>query len=498
MSKLPLHEARPLTPVLLAGGSGTRLWPLSRETMPKQFQALVGDLSPFQQTLLRVGDSRYFAQPVVVTTEDLRPIAEAQAEAVGIDLAGLVVEPAGRNTAPAILAAAIHQLNDKGNANLLVLPSDHVIVGATAFEQAVMQAAMAASRTNMFVTFGVEPIRPETGYGYIRRSTAMIAPEVFLIDAFIEKPSRDGAERLLAKGDVYWNSGMFCFPAQALADELGRLEPEMAAAVSESVTTGTRQGHVLRLEASAYARAHSTSIDYALMERTDLAAVVPLTAFWSDIGSWDAVWEMTPGRDASDNVCVGHSIVMNGANNYVRCERGVTAVVGLDDVVVVTMEDAVLVADRRDAQAIKPLVDRLRKDSEPSVRETSTVLRPWGSYKSVDRGPTHQVKHITVVPDGRLSLQYHHHRSEHWTVVAGTALVTLDDRVLTLQANESVYIPQGAVHRLENPGREPLHLIEVQCGAYLGEDDIVRVHDVYGRAESAPSVDDRASADTAG
>ena len=469
------------TPVILAGGSGTRLWPLSRQTMPKQFQPLTGEVTPFQQTLLRVVDRRRFDAPVIVTTEELLPIARSQAQTIGVQPGSFVVEPAGRNTAPAILAAALSRLKEVRNTNLLVLPSDHQLEVGRNFDDAVAQAVNLADAGGLFVTFGVAPTAPETGYGYIRRGVPLVASDGYLIEEFIEKPPADVAETLVAAGDVYWNSGMFCFPARAMVDQLRHLEPAMAAAVQASVEDSALDQGVRRLDPVAYGGARATSIDYALMERTDRAAVIPLAAAWSDIGSWDAIWNTASDKDAGGNVRLGAAVVHDGSNNYVRSDRGLTAVVGLDDVVVVTTEDAVLVADRKQAQAIKPLVDHLRAEDERIVRDPATVQRPWGTYCSVDRGPTHQVKHITVAPEGRLSLQYHHHRSEHWTVVSGIAVVTVDQRILVLTANQSVYIPQGAVHRLENPGTEPLHLIEVQCGSYLGEDDIVRVEDVYGR-----------------
>ncbi len=489
MPDIHTPSTRPVTPVVLAGGSGTRLWPLSRQTMPKQFQPLMGEISPFQQTLLRVVDRRRFEAPMIVTTEELLPIARNQAHAIGVEPGSIVVEPAGRNTAPAILAAAVSRLREVRDTNLLVLPSDHQLEVGRNFDDSVAQAARLADAGGLFVTFGVVPTAPETGYGYIQRGVPLVATDGYLVEAFIEKPEAAVAEKLLDAGNVYWNSGMFCFPARAMVDQLRILEPAMVAAVEDSVDGGSLDDDVRRLEAAAYGRARATSIDYALMERTDLAAVAPLTAAWSDIGSWDAVWATAADKDAVGNVRLGAAVIQNGANNYVRSDRGLTAVVGLDDVVVVSLDDAVLVADRKQAQAIKPLVDRLRREAEQIVREPATVQRPWGTYCSVDRGPTHQVKHITVAPEGRLSLQYHHHRSEHWTVVSGIAVVTVDERTLILTANESVYIPQGAVHRLENPGTEPLHLIEVQCGSYLGEDDIVRVEDVYGRTVAATAAE---------
>ena len=479
-----------ITPVILAGGSGTRLWPLSRPTMPKQFQRLTGPLSGFQETVLRARDADRFADPIIVTSENHRHIVESQLSDLGVDNALVLAEPVGRNTAPAIVAAALTLEAAGDDAVMLVLPSDHLLRDQGAFLGAVDRAAGLVHVADLLVTFGIRPTRPETGYGYIRRGAPLVTAGAFVVDRFIEKPDVDEARKLVAQPDVDWNSGMFCLPVGRLLAECRRLEPMLVERVERAVTGGRLIDRTLVLNHDAYRRVRGVSIDYAVMEKTDCAGVVALDAYWSDVGNWDAVWETTASKDIRGNAVVGDAMVMDGTNNYVRSEGRLTTVLGLDDLVVVATDDAVLVADRRRAQDLKLVVDDLVDRGARQATEHSTVTRPWGAYSSIDRGEGFQVKHITVTPGGRLSLQYHHHRAEHWTVVGGTAHVTIDGETHVLQANQSVHIPLGAVHRLENHGEVPVHLIEVQCGSYLGEDDIVRLEDVYGRAQE----EDRAAA----
>ena len=478
---------RPTVPVILAGGTGTRLWPLSRTAMPKQFQPLTETLSPYQLTLGRVMDRDRYAPAVVVTTAAHRDLAVAQATAVGAMDITVIVEPAGRNTAPAILAAAMVVADRSGPANLVVLPSDHLLRDGAAFDQAMARANELADVADMLVTFGITPTHAETGYGYIRAGAPMVLRGAALIDAFVEKPNRARAEAMLAEGGVYWNSGMFCFPTERLIDEAARLNPIMVAAVRNAVDLAGGDQFTVALDAAAYGQAPSLPIDIAVMEKTDSAAVIPMDADWSDIGSFAALWDTAEDHDDDGNVLVGPVVTQDAADSYIRSDGRLTTVVGLRDVVVVSTEDAVLVADKAQSQAIKPLVETLAKQGAAQVDQPAVVHRPWGTYQSIDRGEGFQVKHIMVAPGGRLSLQYHHHRAEHWTVVGGEARITIDDTVQTLGPNQSVYIPLGAVHRLENLGDAPVHLIEVQCGDYLGEDDIVRVEDIYGRTPAAGS-----------
>ena len=481
MTAIATPRPRRVTPVVLAGGNGSRLWPLSRPTMPKQFLRLTGPLSPFQETILRVRDADRFTDPVIVIAETHRHLAELQMREIGVRPSMVLAEPTARNTAPAIIAAALAIGADAEDSTMLVLPSDHLLRDAGAFHGAVDRASELVQRSNLLVTFGITPTRPETGYGYIRRGKALGTAGTYLIDQFVEKPDRRTAAALLKEGTVDWNSGMFCFPVSRLLEECRRLVPLMVEGVGRAVAHGKRCAGSLVLDAAAYKRIRGTSIDYAIMEKTDCAGMVSLDTFWSDVGSWDAVWETAANKDVRGNAILGDAVVVGGENNYVRSEGPLTTVLGLDNVAVVVCDDAVLVAKRDQAQNVKGLVDLLTDRSASEAMQHRTVTRPWGCYTSIDRGEGFQVKHITVVPGGRLSLQLHRHRSEHWTVVSGQAQVTVDGSVATLGPNESVYIPLGAVHRLENYGDQPVHLIEVQCGTYLGEDDIVRLDDVYGR-----------------
>jgi len=468
-------------PVILSGGSGTRLWPVSRATYPKQLMALTSELTLLQETLRRVADDTRFAAPIVVCNDEHRFLVAEQARALGVTPAAILLEPVGRNTAPAIAAAA-HILADRDpEAMMLMLPSDHYIAARDGFWEAVDRAARAAGR-GALVTFGVTPNRPETGYGYIRRGEALDGcPGCFRVERFVEKPDLETAKAYLADGGYAWNSGIFLFGAARYLAELERLETEMLSATAKAVALAVRDLDFLRLDKDAFAAAPARSIDYAVMERTDSAAVVPLDVGWSDVGSWAALWE-TAEKDGNGNALVGDVLAEGVTNSYIRGESRLVAAIGLEDVILVETADAVLAAARDRAQDLRLIVDRLARAGRSEHREHRRVYRPWGSYEQVDCGERHQVKRIIVKPGGRLSLQKHAHRAEHWVVVRGTARVTRGTEVFDLQENESTYIPVGTVHRLENLTDEPLHIIEVQSGGYLGEDDIVRLDDEYGRA----------------
>jgi mannose-1-phosphate guanylyltransferase/mannose-6-phosphate isomerase len=467
-----------LTPVIMCGGAGTRLWPVSRESMPKQFVPLIGDRSTFQQTLARVNDPELFTRPIVITHGDFRFIVAEQLREIGIE-ADIVLEPMRRDSGPAVAVAAALALKRDPDAMVLVLASDHVIRKAEEFRAACRSAAAAAA-TGLIVTFGVRPTSPATNYGYIRPGAKLNGAATLAVDAFVEKPDAATAVRYLAE-NYLWNSGNFTFRASVMLDEIERFEPEMAEAARAAVAGVTRDLDFTRLAAEPFARAPKKSIDYAVMERTKLAAVVPADMGWSDIGSWDAVWEDLD-HDETGNAISGSAVLLDSRNSLVRAEDNVlTAVVGLDNVIVIATGDAVLVAARDKAENVKALVELLRAQNRREAVEHRRIYRPWGSYQGIDIGARYQVKRIVVKPGAQLSLQKHFHRAEHWVVVTGTAEVTVGNDVRTVHENESVYIPIGSVHRLANPGKIALELIEVQVGSYLGEDDIVRLDDVYGR-----------------
>lgn len=463
-----------LLPVILSGGSGTRLWPLSRECYPKQFLPLVEDISMLQATWRRVAPLAG-RRPIVVANQEHRFMAAEQLREMGAEPSAILLEPVGRNTAPAIAVAALEAMRDGEDALLLVLPSDHVIRDEAAFH-AVVQAALPAAREGRLVTFGIVPTAPETGYGYIQ---AAAGEGVRAVAQFVEKPDRQTAERYLASGAYFWNSGMFLFRASRYLQELQRWQPAMLAACRQALDEARRDTDFVRLQAERFATCPSDSIDYAVMEKTDAAAVIALDAGWNDVGSWAALWEATP-QDAEGNAHHGDVIALNCRNTYAHASR-LVAMIGLDDVVVVDTDDALLIAHRDQVQQVKDVVGRIKGSGRTHAVTHRKVYRPWGAYDSIDNGERFQVKRITVKPGGALSLQMHHHRAEHWIVVSGTAKVTRGDETILLAENQSTYIPLGVVHRLENPGRLPLELIEVQSGSYLGEDDIVRFEDVYGR-----------------
>ncbi len=469
-------------PVILSGGAGTRLWPLSRELKPKQFLPLNSSRSLLQDTVERVGAPARFAPPVLVVSEAHRFLVAEQLREIAVAAAEIILEPVARSTAPAIAAAALMVLERDPDAVLLVLPSDHVVRDHVAYHAAIDKAASAA-RKGRLVTFGIAPDGPRTGFGYIKLGDPLDGlPGVYTIRRFVEKPALAAAKAMLSEGDWSWNSGMFCFSARRYLDELGRLQPGMLEAVSDSVAKRVRDLDFVRLDKPAFARARELSIDYAVMEKTGAAAVVPADIGWSDLGSWDAMWEAA-GRDADGNALVGNAMVQGVAGSYVRSDGMLVAVLGLKDVVVVATKDAVLVADRAKVEGVKDLVARIKAAGRDEHRSHRELHRPWGSYETIDAGERFQVKRLVVKPGAKLSMQMHHHRAEHWVVVKGTAKVTRGEESFLLHENESTFIPLGVKHRLENPGMLPLHLVEVQSGPYLGEDDIVRFDDQYGRAE---------------
>ncbi|MEG3789803.1 mannose-1-phosphate guanylyltransferase/mannose-6-phosphate isomerase [Lysobacter sp. CCNWLW3] len=469
-----------LHPVILSGGSGTRLWPLSRQNQPKQFLSLIGDHSLFQETVLRASKLPDAQAPITVCADDHRFMVGEQLQAIGVRSGGILLEPVARSTAPAIAAAALHALAGDADALLLVMPADHLIEDEAAFRDAVA-AAMRLGDESWLVAFGIRPDYAETGYGYILRGEAL-GPDGYRIERFVEKPDQATAERYLAEGTYAWNSGMFLFRARSYLDELARLAPAIHAAAQAAFASAGADLDFLRLGQDAFASSPSDSIDYAVMEKTDRAAVVPVSCGWSDIGSWSSLWSVAE-RDADGNRHEGDVISVDTRDSLVRAsDRRMIATLGVEDLVIVDTADATLVARKDRVQDVKIIVDRLKAAGRQEHLFHRKVYRPWGSYDSIGVGERFQVKKIVVKPGAALSLQKHQHRAEHWIVVSGVAEVTCDDKVFELRENESTYIPRGSVHRLRNRGSEPVELIEVQSGGYLGEDDIVRLEDVYGRS----------------
>lgn len=458
-----------LIPVILSGGAGTRLWPLSRELRPKQLLPLTGSATLLQDTAGRLG-----GRPIVVCNQEHRFIVAEQLREVGIEPRGIVIEPMGRNTAPAVAVAALLAEPDS---LLLVMPSDHQVKDVAAFRAAVAKAVPLA-RQGMLVTFGIQPTEPNTGYGYIKRGAAL--GEGFTVDRFVEKPDRATAESYLASGEFLWNGGIFLFSASAYLDELGKRLPAMVDNCRASLAEGASDLFFFRLAEAPFAAIAGQSIDYAVMEQTDKAAVVPVDMGWSDIGSWSALWQES-AQDGDGNVLLGDVIASATRNSYIRSEGRLVATLGVDDLVVVATDDVVLVADKAHDQDVKKIVEGLKAAGRAEASQGRRVYRPWGWFQTIDDGARFRVKHIQVNPGAKLSLQKHWHRSEHWVVVTGTALVTCGENTFMVRENESTFIPAGTVHRLENPGRVPLRMIEVQSGEYVGEDDIVRIEDDYGR-----------------
>jgi len=468
-----------LTPVILSGGVGSRLWPLSRESYPKQLLALVGNRTLLQNTVTRLEGLADLSPPLMVCNESHRFLVAEQLRNIDISPAHIILEPVGRNTAPAAAVAALTAIADEPEALLLVLPADHLIANAAAFRETI-SAGVPLAQANYLVTFGIVPNRPETGYGYIN-ATDFIEDSIALsIKRFVEKPDIDTAQHYVDSGEYYWNSGMFLFKASQYLKELEAFAPEMLRACRQAIDNAAQDKDFLRLETATFKTCPSDSIDYAVMEHTKAGVVIPLDAGWNDVGAWSSLWEVSE-QDSEGNVIQGDILTENVRNSYLRAEHRLLTAIGVEDLMIVETADAVLVAHKDHVQDVKQIVSRLKASERTEAELHCKVYRPWGSYECIDAEARFQVKRITVNPGASLSLQMHYHRSEHWIVVKGTARITQDDKNVILTENQSTYIPLGIKHRLENPGKLPLELIEVQSGSYLGEDDIVRFDDVYGR-----------------
>ncbi len=475
------HSGTQLTiiqPVIMCGGSGTRIWPESRESLPKQFIPLIGDRSTFQSIVSVVGDAEIFKEPVVITNFEYRFRVAEQLKEIGGE-ATILLEPERRDSAAAVGAAAAWVALRDPKAVVAVLAADHVFKDGKRFAALCAQAGVAAEAGEI-VTFGVTPDHPATAYGYIHPGKPLaVDPQVRQVERFVEKPDKDRARSFIEQGFL-WNSGNFVFRADVMLEELARFEPEIAAATSKAVALATKDLGFVVLDREFFGKAPMTSIDYAVMERTQRAAVLAADVGWSDVGQWSTVWRLSP-QDADGNSLRGRAVAINSSNVLVRSDEHLAAVIGLNNVIVVATGDAVLVADQSQTDKVKQLVERLKAEGHPEATQHRRMYRPWGYYQSVDQGERYQVKRIVVRPGGRLSLQKHYHRAEHWIVVRGAAEVTLDGGAHLVHENESIYLPIGSEHRLANPGKIDLELIEVQTGSYLGEDDIVRIEDVYNR-----------------
>ena len=488
MANSPSSPSSALVPVILCGGTGTRLWPLSRASYPKQYWPLAGtgEDTLLQQTQQRLAGLPGLGAPLLICNEDHRFIVAEQLRQIGVEPQAILLEPVGRNTAPAVAVAALQATAHGEDPLLRVLAADHVIRDAATF-RATVTAGMAAAEAGQLVTFGIVPTAPETGYGYIEAAQSLLgANEPVPIARFVEKPDRATAEQFLATGRFTWNSGMFLFKASAILAELERLAPEVVSACRSSLEHDSADLDFLRLEREAFASCPSVALDVAVMERTDRGAVLPLEAGWSDVGSWSALWE-TADQDSDGNVLRGRVISEGSSNCYLRSEHRLVVGLGVEDLVVVETDDVVLVAHRDRAQEVKAIVGLLEREGAPESKAHRKIYRPWGSYDGVTEGERWQVKRIVVNPGASLSLQMHHHRAEHWIVVQGTAVVEKDGGRELVGENQSTYIPLGCRHRLSNPGKIPVELIEVQSGPYLGEDDIVRFEDRYGRSDASPA-----------
>jgi len=464
-------------PAIMCGGSGTRLWPLSRALFPKQFLPLVNDTSMLQDTLLRL--PKNCGEPVFICNEEHRFLVAEQVRQLSATPGTILLEPEGRNTAPAIALAALNALTKDKDAILLVLAADHVIKDKEAFHRVITKASVAAEEGKL-VTFGIVPIQAETGYGYIKKGNALKG-SLYEVAQFVEKPDQKTAANYLESGEYLWNSGMFLFKASRYLEELAKYRADILESCQQAMADIEYDVDFIRPNKTAFLACASESIDYAVMEKTDSAVVIPLDAGWSDVGSYSALWEVCE-QNEDKNVLKGDVIALQTTNSYIHSQDKLVATVGVDNLVIIDTPDAVLVASKDKVQEVKKIVEQLRKVQRSEAVIHREVYRPWGKYDSVDVGERFQVKRITVKPGAKLSVQMHHHRAEHWIIVSGTAKVTIDEKTLLLSENQSAYIPIGAVHALENPGKLPLEMIEVQSGSYLGEDDIVRFEDKYGRA----------------
>lgn len=478
MSKKYFEAMSALRPVILAGGSGTRLWPMSRKHYAKQYLTLNGKTTMLQATAERISALSSEA-PFVICNEETRFLAAEQMRQISLDNARILLEPAGRNTAPAIALAALEALSNDEDPVLLVMPADHMISDPSAFN-ATVETALPLAQSNHLVTFGIIPTRPETGYGYIHAGAPLAGHDGFAVDTFVEKPDAATAEAYLASGAYYWNSGIFMFRASCYLAELETFRPDVMAACRAAFEGKQGDLHFLRFDEAAFLACPDVSIDYAVMEQTSHAVVVPIDAGWSDIGSWSALWDASD-KNADGNCEIGDVLSLNGSGNYINAGSRLVAAVGLQDMIVVETKDVVFVAPKDRVDEIKELIKDMTAKDRPELNHHRVVYRPWGQYDSIDMGDRYQVKRITVKPGAKLSVQKHHHRAEHWIVVRGCAKVTRGEETILLSENQSTYIPLGEIHALENPGKIPLELIEVQSGSYLGEDDIVRLEDKYGR-----------------
>jgi mannose-1-phosphate guanylyltransferase / mannose-6-phosphate isomerase len=466
-----------MTPVILSGGSGSRLWPLSRGQYPKQFLPLVSEHTMVQETMLRLSGLSGIKKPIAVCNQDHRFMMAEQLSEIGVKPAAIILEPVGKNTAPAVAMAALAAESE--DEVLLVLPADHVIANVQSFHAAITGAEILAKQGNL-VTFGIVPTHPETGYGYIMRDSVQ-QNSAFKVAAFVEKPDLATAKNYLKSGDYLWNSGIFAFTAGNFLKELEKLNPKMLSICKQALSAAKKDLDFTRIDEAVFSTCPSDSIDYAIMEKTDKAVVIPLDAGWNDVGSWSALWDVTE-KDDYGNAISGDVLTVDTRNSYIFSENKLVTVIGVDNLVVVETKDAVMISPKSRVQEVKQIVDQLKQLGRSEALVHRRVYRPWGHYDCVDIGETHQTKRIVVKPGGKLSLQKHHHRSEHWVIVKGTAQITRGDEKILLTENESVYIPLGMIHRLENPGVTPLEVVEIQSGSYLGEDDIVRYGDNYGRA----------------